>query len=431
MASHNSAKIKEKLNNAISCACERIDEFKRSPKDFTRTRSLTPEVMVRTILGLHGQRLDKEMILAGTDVSASAFVQRRDKIRPEMFACVMKEFSKGMPVFNRYEGYRLLAVDGTVVTSVPVEDSPNYVPGGRPTKNGTLPKGTCQRTMTALYDVLNKQYLDVVPDKSENAAAKELFSGYRGHRAIVLADRGYQGYNLMEYVNKNPDLDYLIRVPETNYFSELKKLPKDKFDVDLEVRLSTRSAQYCKIYNWKHLDGPSPFGKPKKSVNWDHEEFCVMHYRAVRFGLKTGKTETIVTSLPREKFPPSKIKKLYNMRWGIETSFRELKYDIGMVHLHAKKDDSILQEIYAAFTMYNFCMAITMQIKLHQDPGNKHTYKIDIAMAVFLCMEFFRVMDAEPPDVQIIRYRQPERPGRSDERKLVPKGAIFFLYRAA
>ena len=98
MASHNSAKIKEKLNNAISCACERIDEFKRSPNDFTRTRSLTPEVMVRTILGLHGQRLDKEMILAGTDVSASAFVQRRDKIRPEMFACVMKEFSNRVSV---------------------------------------------------------------------------------------------------------------------------------------------------------------------------------------------------------------------------------------------------------------------------------------------------------------------------------------------
>ena len=431
MASYNSAKIKGKLNNAISCACERIDEFKRAPNDFTRTRSLTPEVMIRTILGLHGQRLDKEMILAGIDVSASAFVQRRDKIKPEMFRCILREFSRDIPMIKDYEGYRLLAIDGTVVTSVPVEDSPNYVPGGKITKNGTLPKGTCQRTMTALYDVLNKQYIDVVADKSENAAAKELFSGYSGHKAIVIADRGYQGYNLMEFVNKNPNLDYIIRVPETNYFSELKKLPKDKFDVDLEVRLSTRSAQYCKIYNWKHVDGPSRFGKPKKDVNWDHEEFCTMHYRAVRFGLKTGKTETIVTSLPRDKFPPSRIKKLYNMRWGIETSFRELKYDIGMVHLHAKKDDSILQEIYAAFTMYNFCMAITMQIKLHQDPGNKHTYKIDIAMAVFLCMEFFRVMDAEPPDVQIIRYRQPERPGRSDERKLVPKGAILFLYRAA
>ena len=431
MASYNSAKIKGKLNNAISSACERIDEFKRSPNDFTRTRSLTPEVMVRTILGLHGQRLDKEMILAGIDVSASAFVQRRDKIKPEMFRCIMREFSRDIPMIKDYEGYRLLAIDGTVVTSVPVEDSPNYVPGGKITKNGTLPKGTCQRKLSALHDVLNKQYIDAVADMSENAAAKELFSGYSGHKAIVIADRGYQGYNLMEFVNKNPDLDYIIRVPETNYFSELKKLPKDKFDVDLTVRISTRSQQYCRIYGWKHLAGPSPFGKPKKEVRWDHEEFCTMHYRAVRFGLKTGKTETIVTSLPRDQFPPSKIKKLYNMRWGIETSFRELKYDIGMVHLHAKKDDSILQEIYAAFTMYNFCMAITMQIKLHQYPGNKHTYKIDIAMAVFLCMEFFRVMDAEPPDVQIIRYRQPERPGRSDERKLVPKGAIFFLYRAA
>lgn len=387
--------------------------------------------MVRTILGLHGQRLDKEMLLAGIDATASAFVQRRDKIRPEMFAFIMKEFSRSLPVTEKYKGYRLLAIDGTVVTSVPDENSPHYVPGGKPTKNGSLPKGTCQRTVTALYDVLGKQYLDIVPDKSENAAAKDLFSGYRGHKTIVLADRGYQGYNLMEYANKNPDLDYLIRVPETNYFSELKKLPKDKFDVDLEVRLSTKSQQYCKIYGWKHVDGPSRFGKPKKDVNWDHEEICVMHYRAVRFGLKTGKTETIVTSLPRDKFPPGEIKKLYNMRWGIETSFRELKYDIGMVHLHAKKDDSILQEIYAAFTMYNFCMAITMQVKPYQNPDNKYTYKIDIAMAVFLCMDYFRSADPDPPDGQIVRYRQPERPGRSDERKIIPRGAIFFLYRAA
>lgn len=431
MASYGSARIKEKLNNAISSACEHIDEFKRSPNDFTRVRSLTPEVMVRTILGLHGQRLDKEMILAGTDVTASAFVQRRDKIKPEMFAYIMKEFSRDLPVVDTYKGYRLLAIDGTVVTSVPVEDSPNYVPGGKLTKNGALPRGTCQRTVTALYDVLNKFYLDIVPEKSENTAAKELFSGYRGHKAIVLADRGYQGYNLMEYANKNPDLDYLIRIPETNYFSELKELPKDKFDVDIEVKLSTKSQQFCDLYGWKHIAGPSPFGKPKKDVRWNHEEFCIMHYRAVRFGLKTGKTETIVTSLPRDKFPPSKIKELYNMRWGIETSFRELKYDIGMVHLHAKKDDSILQEIYAAFTMYNFCMAITMQVKIPQNRNNKYTYKVDIAMAIFLCMDYFRNSDSDPPDAEIIRYRQPERPGRSDERKLVPKGAVFFLYRAA
>ena len=131
MASYNSAKITEKLNNAIDEACRRIDEFKRSPQDFTRSRSLTPEKMVRIILGLHGQRLDKEMVLAGTDVSTSAFVQRRDKIKPALFECVLNEFYKGLPMAGGVNGYRVLAIDGTVVTSVGVEDSPNYVPSGK------------------------------------------------------------------------------------------------------------------------------------------------------------------------------------------------------------------------------------------------------------------------------------------------------------
>ena len=108
-----------------------------------------------------------------------------------------------------------------------------------------------------------------------------------------------------------------------------------------------------------------------------------------------------------------------------------MKYDIGMVHLHAKKDDSVLQEIYAAFIMYNYCMAITMQVKIQQNPDNKHKYKTDIAMAVCICMDYFRGTGKAPPETQIVRYRQPVRPGRSDERKIIPKGAVFFLYRAA
>ena len=33
------------------------------------------------------------------------------------------------------------------------------------------------------------------------------------------------------------------------------------------------------------------------------------------------------------------IKELYHMRWGIETSFRELKYAIGLTSFHSKKRD--------------------------------------------------------------------------------------------
>ncbi|MCO8241010.1 transposase, partial [Streptococcus suis] len=43
---------------------------------------------------------------------------------------------------------------------------------------------------------------------------------------------------------------------------------------------------------------------------------------------------------------PEKLKDLYAYRWGIETSFRDLKYSIGLTHFHAKKKEGILQEIY-------------------------------------------------------------------------------------
>ena len=46
------------------------------------------------------------------------------------------------------------------------------------------------------------------------------------------------------------------------------------------------------------------------------------------------------------------------MRWGIETSFRNLKHTLGLLHLHAKKVEFVLQEIFAKLTMYNFCQLI-------------------------------------------------------------------------
>ena len=35
-----------------------------------------------------------------------------------------------------------------------------------------------------------------------------------------------------------------------------------------------------------------------------------------------------------------------NSRWGIERSFRKLKYTIGLTNFHAKKVEYILQEIF-------------------------------------------------------------------------------------
>lgn len=59
------------------------------------------------------------------------------------------------------------------------------------------------------------------------------------------------------------------------------------------------------------------------------------------------------------------------MRWGIETSFRELKYSVTLLHLHSKKVDFIYQEIFAKLIMYNFCQMITQSVVIQQ--GEKET----------------------------------------------------------
>ena len=84
-----------------------------------------------------------------------------------------------------------------------------------------------------------------------------------------------------------------------------------------------------------------------------------MSFRVVRFKITDDTYETVITNLNREEFSPEELKKLYHMRWGIETSFRELKYALGLTSFHAKK---------VAYVMYNFCEMITLHVVVQQKP---------------------------------------------------------------
>lgn len=85
-------------------------------------------------------------------------------------------------------------------------------------------------------------------------------------------------------------------------------------------------------------------------------------FRVVRFAISDNTYETILTNLECDEFGSHTIKELYHMRWGIEASFRELKYAIGLVNFHSKKVEFIEQEVLAKLTMYNFCEIITLNV---------------------------------------------------------------------
>ena len=55
----------------------------------------------------------------------------------------------------------------------------------------------------------------------------------------------------------------------------------------------------------------------------------------------------------QKNFSIFSIKRTIRYEMGIETSYRELKYAIGLTNFHSRKDESIKQEIFASLIMYN------------------------------------------------------------------------------
>ena len=121
------------------------------------------------------------------------------------------------------------------------------------------------------------------------------------------------------------------------------------------------------------------------------------------------------------------------MRWGIETSFRELKYAIGLISFHSKKVEHITQEIFARLVMYNFCELITMHVVIQQKQ-TKHSYQVNFTRAIQVCRYYFKCLnDISPPDVEALIRKNilPIRDGRKDPRKVKAKAVVSFLYRVA
>jgi FOG: Transposase and inactivated derivatives len=204
---------------------------------------------------------------------------------------------------------------------------------------------------------------------------------------------------------------------------------KDQFDHEMHLILTRKQTNQVKESPqlYKIISNKSSFDYLDLAIN----NFYPLDFRVVRFPISDNTYECIITNLPKETFPMEEIKKIYGMRWGIETSFRELKYVIGLSCFHSKKVDYIIQEIFARLVLYNYCEIITMNVIIHQK-DTKHMYQMNYTMAIHICRYFLR-NDSSPPDVEklIQKYLLPVRPGRSDPRKVRSKSVVSFLYRVA
>lgn len=155
-------------------------------------------------------------------------------------------------------------------------------------------------------------------------------------------------------------------------------------------------------------------------------------FRVVRLKIADNCYETLLTNLNPCEFSVNALKDVYRLRWGIETSFRELKYAVGLLNFHSKKVEYITQEIFAQLIMYNFSMMITSSVIIQQS-DTKYAYQVNFTQAIHICGFYFRCRNGTPPDVKALirRYILPVRPGRSNRRNIRSRLVVSFLYRVA
>lgn len=413
--------------------------FVKNPeKDFTRNRKLDFGETIRILLSMGGKALGVELLeyfsYDPETITPSAFIQRRDKILPDAMEVLFHMFTHTIKQEKHLDEYRLLAIDGSSLkTPFNPNDSETHFP------NGPNAKGFNLFHLNALYDLKNHIYVDAFIQQGRSVAESQALvqmvdrSTISG-KVLVIGDRGYENYNACEHITRK-GWDYLIRIKDINsngIASGLALPSEDTFDVDYTLEIA-------RTQNRKMRSDPSRYkylAKKKQIFDYlpvDSKETYPFKFRILRFPITESTYEVIMTSLDRNQFPLKRIKEIYNMRWGIETSFRDLKYTIGLTHFHSKKAAYILQEIFAKLTMYNFCIAITAEVKIPQ-VDRKYNYQVNLSVAIAISLRFFKAKkDTSPPDVEALIRKNilPIRPGRSDPRKVQNRSSVSFIYRLA
>ena len=245
--------VKEKLDACISQLSEVSWMFSKKPGVyFTRDRKLSFEMIISTLLSMEGGSLTSELLKrfgCSVDIaSASAFVQQRRKLSDEVFPMLFSLFVKKTDSCKRYKGLRILAADGSDI-HIPTNpySADSYFPGtDRQAAYNML-------HLDAVYDLLQHTYIDALlvgqRKVNEQASLCKMVDRSSLEKVLLIADRGYEGYNLLAHVQEK-GWKFLIRVKDIHtiggFTSDLTLPDTGEFDLYIDLSLTTKASKDIK-----------------------------------------------------------------------------------------------------------------------------------------------------------------------------------------
>lgn len=429
--------IRTVLHGVLSHVAAHPAQFALNKHCFCRKRILDLERLLHILFQMDSHTLATNLSNVSGDrkcPSVSAFVQQRDKLSLKAVTYIFYEMQRYIDrqFKHRISGYRLLACDGSDFPMpsdvLPVEEEL------------TVQQRVQHRLLhlNALFDVLTGQYVevDIRPKKicNERNVLLDMLAHCRREnpdidpsKTIIVCDRGYESYDVLTRLCKS-GFKFIIRAQGPDKNNVLRGFhDKLKENEPLDRTLKLRAA----------LDAEGRYRPCKSRSNKDVE---VIRIRVVAKALKEGSKEQyeyILTNLPKKASGPDggmekrTIFRIYRKRWAIETSFRHLKYGIGAIVFHSRKQEVQKMELYISATLYNCVHAITSLVKLTEQKG-KYRYKLNFTEAVPRCIAYlFGILSEAELGSRLKQNLVPIRPNRKNSRaKLRHQRARGFSYRS-
>ena len=463
----------DQVITSIFYSTDRTLIFKNPEKDFTRSRKLTFVELINLLLSRGAESLSRSLEFefgpGDKRPSKSALVQQQAKLKVEFYEYFYQKLRLELvskALFKRK--YRLLAVDGSTF-SVPCKDATCF--NNNMKTHGKKGKALYTMHLNTIYDVLTEIFEDVIIETgrevNEQAAfiemAKKLVNS--PDPVILVADRGYVSYDTIAQLDKL-GLYYVIRVQDITSDKSLAKPwwklyggPEKKHgEVFVKVKFTRVGGKKIRqdesfrvippTMKFELLPDDNPFDSDIAPEDIPEKYYHELSFRLVRLRInkkgEEGKEEfeMLITNLPADTFPARVLKAIYHLRWRLEGAYRELKYDEKAIFFHSKKKDCILGELYLSLALHNIVAYICalsgskmLDIKRKSSRRkNKHEYAINHSRASNTIREYLSrrsTSTSEGVVEELVRELEAVRDKRKFDRKLVPKGVIYFSYRSA
>lgn len=381
------------------------EEFKErartSSKFFTRLRKIRLCDIIYILIVSGAKNLQTEIKeyfekRGRAIVSRQAFAKAREKVNPEAIKELNERVAVKLELNNKpetYKGYRLIAVDGTILDLPNTEALRNHF--GCSTNN--TEKTYCKSLAMIAYDVLNHYVLwgeMYRYDDSEKIRMREISDIFAQREStknpLFILDRGYPHLELMRKFEEN-NQKYIVRVSRNS----LKEINE---------------------------------AKAKDSIVKIKRKDTCLKVRVVNIVLDNGNTEKIVTN--ENKLTVEEIKELYSKRWGVETCYHYLKNTELLECFTGQTVFAVMQDFYTSLLIINFAAPVyKVQLEiLDENQGDKkHRYKPSRSQIIYdLKMDYVVFLTAEKQSHNIFKkYRRFKYirmfaylPGKSRERQL-------------